>query len=157
MIFRLTVLGASLLFFILTYYKQKKHEERLLQLQQYHKVEDGVWYKFIFITNENLECTEHLRQEESCGEKCSHNYLQTIREHLRSAKATISLCIYHVTLVTILEELTDAHSRKIAVRVISDREMDYHHASITNKLREKGKYHFYHQVYKAYITKEAGL
>ncbi|KAI4470471.1 hypothetical protein MML48_1g03977 [Holotrichia oblita] len=147
MIFRLAVLGASLVSFLLTYYKQKKHEEKMVELQQQqHKVEDDVWYKFIFITNENSGCTEHLRQEESCGDKCSHNYLQTIRQHVRSAKASISLCIYHVTLATILQELTEAHSRQIVVRVISDREMDYHHASITKKLKEKGKYHIHNPV-----------
>ncbi|KRT78710.1 hypothetical protein AMK59_6403, partial [Oryctes borbonicus] len=96
------------------------------------------WYKFIFITQENFGCLEHLRQEVSCGDKCSHNYLQTIKEHLHSAKVSISLCIYHITLDSIFEELTDAHSRNIIVRIITDREMNYHSASITEKLKKLG-------------------
>lgn len=137
MVLQLIGLGAGVISLLLIHWQKKKHEEKLCELEK-RKKSDNIWYKFLFITNENADCGEHLKEERPCGEKCSHTYLQTIREHLRSAKSSISLCIYHVTLESILDELSQVHSRKINVRIVSDKEMAHHSASIMKRLKEIG-------------------
>lgn len=129
-------LGLGALSLYLMYLRKKKHEEKLKELEEQS---ERIWYKFMFVTNENSGCVDHLRLEMPCRDKCSHNYLRKIRRHLRSAKVSISMCVYHVTLDTVFQELSRAHAHRVKVRVIADREMAHHSASIMKKLINRGR------------------
>lgn len=133
---KLLVTISGLVPIVLLYVKKRKHDENLLKIQA--KL-DHYCYNFIFVTNDNTNCVDHIRKQLPCGENCSHNYLQTILNHLSSATTSIVICIYHVTLQSILKELSDAHKRNINVRIITDREMVHHSSSIIKDLRKIGK------------------
>lgn len=84
------------------------------------KEKDPNYYHCIFINPENFNCRDHIIENESCGETCSAAYLQKILHLLRSAKLSISMCMYHLTLKQVSQELINARRRGVLVRIITD-------------------------------------
>ncbi|XP_022920636.2 mitochondrial cardiolipin hydrolase [Onthophagus taurus] len=96
------------------------------------------YYKCIFITYENYSCLQHVYNTTSCGEKCSYAYLTEILNLLKSAKSSISMCMYHLSLQQIFQEIINAKLRGVSIRIITDREMEFNSGSKISRLRQEG-------------------
>ncbi|XP_023027938.2 mitochondrial cardiolipin hydrolase [Leptinotarsa decemlineata] len=104
--------------FFLTYILRKKFDVSLKS-----KNEDNFYHQMIFIDSKNFGCKQHLIDKKECGENCSFTYQKTLQNFLSSAKVSICLCAYMLTLKHLNYELIQAHKRGINVRVITDQVM----------------------------------
>ncbi|XP_018324107.1 mitochondrial cardiolipin hydrolase-like [Agrilus planipennis] len=102
------------------------------------QVKDTDCIKCIFITARNSDCRNHLMNNYTCSPSCSMTYLIEILKFLKSAKQTISLCMYMLTLDSVYETLVEAHNSAINVRVIADSEMSRNTSSKIISLKSKG-------------------
>ncbi|RZB41644.1 mitochondrial cardiolipin hydrolase-like, partial [Asbolus verrucosus] len=69
---------------------------------------------------ENAKCREHMYSNTECGDNCSVVLLQTLVKLIAAAKLSIALCMYHLTLKQITDELINARSRGVVVQIITD-------------------------------------
>ncbi|KAG5897143.1 hypothetical protein JTB14_020872 [Gonioctena quinquepunctata] len=87
------------------------------------KDEDDFYHQIIFVDMNNFNCRQHLLDRKECGEKCSFAYQKTLQNFISSAKVSICLCVYMLTLKHLNYELIQAHKRGVSVRIITDRVM----------------------------------
>lgn len=93
----------------------------------------------LFVTPANIECRQHIFKNISCGNRCSNTYILKIVEFIESAKHSISLCMYLLTLRQIGEALCEAHKKGVIVRYITDAEMAGATGAKVKQLKECGK------------------
>ncbi|CAG9770940.1 unnamed protein product [Ceutorhynchus assimilis] len=105
---------------ILSYVLKRKYRQLTLQLQ---KQDDTSYYECMFFDFNNFCCKPHLINKEDCGENCSYTRLQRLLRYIGSAKKSISMCVYMITLQQVAKELAEASSRGVNVRVITDKTM----------------------------------
>ncbi|XP_066155070.1 uncharacterized protein [Euwallacea fornicatus] len=106
---------------IFLHYILKKHYQRLLE--DLNKPDFDSYYECIFIDYKNFNCKSHLIKLTECGESCSNTHLKRLLHYIASAKKSLKLCMFMLTLKQITTELVSAHRRGVKVQVIADRGM----------------------------------
>ncbi|XP_030751481.1 mitochondrial cardiolipin hydrolase-like isoform X2 [Sitophilus oryzae] len=104
----------------LRYLCMKKYERLKAKLREQ---EDESYYECIFFGPTNFSCRPHLIGKQDCGDYCSYTYLQRLIHYLNSAKSSISMCMYTLTLNQIAAILVTASQRGVRVRLITDKTM----------------------------------
>lgn len=128
---------------IITYFIKQRHRKRLKTILQFiKKREDAFYYHCIFFSvNENASCKQHVFDGVDCGETCSYSHLQTVLKFIASAQYSISMCMYHMTLRQITDELINARDRGVRVRLITDNVTSQMESSKMKFLKQKfGKF-----------------
>ncbi|EEZ99465.2 Mitochondrial cardiolipin hydrolase-like Protein [Tribolium castaneum] len=85
----------------------------------------------------NVMCSSHFNTHTACEDNCSVTHLNTLLRFLGSAKYSISLCMYMVTLKQVTDELIKAEDRGVKVRIITDHVMYKMERSKTKLLKER--------------------
>lgn len=106
--------------FVLQYILQKRQQK---QLQSLKEINNRSYYECIFIDYKNFGCRPHLINREECKPHCAYSYLKRLLHFLASAKTSISMCMYMLTLKQVTAELVNAHKRGVSVRLITDKGM----------------------------------
>lgn len=96
--------------------------DRFLKNRAVH-LKDNYEYKCVFTDAKNIKCREHIDIGIACGPCCSQKILQDIVKYILSAKESISMCMYLLTLREITAALVACHKAGKQVRVILDDEM----------------------------------
>ncbi|XP_050301474.1 mitochondrial cardiolipin hydrolase-like [Anthonomus grandis grandis] len=105
---------------ILRYFLKRKYEKLARQLYQ---KDDTSYYECIFFDYKNFRCKPHLINKEECGDNCSYTRLRRLLHYIGSAKKSISMCMYMLTLQQVCSELVKASERGVTVRLITDKIM----------------------------------
>ncbi|CAH1963003.1 unnamed protein product [Acanthoscelides obtectus] len=93
---------------------------RYRRLKKALKCQEKFYYNVIFINMRNVDCKQHLISRKECGNSCSYVQLQKILHFVSSAKVSICVCMYMLTLKQFSQELIKAHKRGVKIRVILD-------------------------------------
>lgn len=70
-----------------------------------------------------FNCRTHLIDAKDCCEECSSVYQKQITSFISSAKVSICLCMYMISLKDIIFAMINASNRGVKVRVITDNVM----------------------------------
>lgn len=105
---------------VLHYILEKREQKRLQSLKE---INNQSYYECIFVDYKNFGCRSHLINKEECGPHCAFSYLERLLHFLASAKTSISMCMYMLTLKQVATELVNAHKRGVTVRLITDKGM----------------------------------
>lgn len=97
-------------------------KKKLQQLQDEDSDSD-YYHQCKFITMKQFNCRAHLLKEQECSEYCSSIYEKTILSFISSAKMSICLCMYMVSLKKICFAMIKASKRGVKIRVITDKIM----------------------------------
>ncbi|XP_008199667.1 mitochondrial cardiolipin hydrolase [Tribolium castaneum] len=130
-------LGATVLPMILNYLIKRRHKFKLKKLRDEKWDQDSSYYHCIFFTMKNVMCSSHFNTHTACEDNCSVTHLNTLLRFLGSAKYSISLCMYMVTLKQVTDELIKAEDRGVKVRIITDHVMYKMERSKTKLLKER--------------------
>lgn len=106
--------------FILRYFLRKKYQKLYDSLEE---DDDKSYYECIFFDYKNFYCKPHLINRQDCGDHCSYTQLERLLHYIGSAKKSISMCVYMVTLKQVSNELVNASHRGVTVRFITDKAM----------------------------------
>lgn len=98
------------------------------------------WLEDVVKTFRTAEARVPVKPEGSAGAYFSPGTgcLEAIRRQLRSARASLRICVFTVTDDRITSELLAAHERNVQVRIITDDEKSYDAGSDVNRLRKAG-------------------
>lgn len=117
---------------------KKRHKilEEDLNAQYYHQCN--------FINMKQFNCRPHLLEVKECGDFCSLVYEKEIRSLIASAKISVCICMYIISLKEVIFALIRASRRGVEVRVITDKVMLKTDVMQRNfaKLKNLGKFHF---------------
>ncbi|XP_044271723.1 mitochondrial cardiolipin hydrolase-like [Tribolium madens] len=131
-------LSATAIPVILNYLIKRRHKFKLKKLQDEKWEQDRNYYHCIFITMKNMKCLSHFNSGAECeDDNCSITHLNTLLRFLGSAKYSISLCMYMLTLRQVTDELIKAEDRGVNVRIITDNVIFKMQNSKTKLLKEK--------------------
>lgn len=121
----------------LHYFLKRRYKKLIENL----KDEDNYYHQCIFINMRNFGCKQHLVNKNECSDYCSYSQLKTLINFISSAKLSICLCMYTLTLKQINIELVKAHKRGVNLRIITDQVMLKTDAANFNFsiLKEKGR------------------
>ncbi|XP_046994681.1 mitochondrial cardiolipin hydrolase isoform X1 [Schistocerca americana] len=118
--FKPKVLGAIVISVILSeliWYSYKKYYKPRKPTRKNYPVVNEV----IFFTDKGVNCRQHIYRCGSCGnEDCSDYKLRRLIKFLQSAKRTLDICIYMITIQDIADAVKTVHSRGVRVRVIAE-------------------------------------
>lgn len=88
--------------------------------------EDNVsqyYHQCKFVDMRHFNCRAHLIERKECGEECSLVYEKEIVSFITSAKKSICMCMYIITLKDVIFAVINASKRGVIVRVITDKVM----------------------------------
>ncbi|XP_066250255.1 mitochondrial cardiolipin hydrolase-like [Euwallacea similis] len=122
-------LGLTALPIFLHYILKKRYQR---QLQDLNKPDLDSYYECIFIDYKNFNCKPHLIKLTECGENCSTTHLKRLLHYIASAKTSVKLCMFMLTLKQVTAELVGVHKRGVKVQVIADRGMSQNAAVQSN-------------------------
>ncbi|KAL1516653.1 hypothetical protein ABEB36_000536 [Hypothenemus hampei] len=111
----LTVIPIFLRYFV------KKHYEKLLK--DLDQPDNNCYYECVFIDYKNFYCKPHLINRQECGDHCSYTQLKRLLHYITSAKKSVSMCMYTLTLRQVTEELVKVSQKGVTVRLITDKVM----------------------------------
>nr|CAI5858747.1 unnamed protein product [Callosobruchus analis] len=106
--------------------------KRYQRLRKALKCREKFYYNVIFMDMRNFDCKQHLIHRKECGNSCSYVQLQKLLHFVASAKISICVCMYMLTLKQFSHELIKAHKRGIKIRIILDLVMSKTEASQFN-------------------------
>ncbi|XP_018576423.1 mitochondrial cardiolipin hydrolase-like [Anoplophora glabripennis] len=104
----------------LHYFINRKYKKLLANL---NLKDEDYYHQCLFIDMKNFKCKQHLINKDECCDHCSYNHLKTLINFISSAKLSICLCMYTLTLKQINVELIKAHKRGVNLRIITDQVM----------------------------------
>lgn len=106
--------------FVLRYFLKQKYENLNKKLQNQ---EDESYYQCIFFGSRNFRCKSHFLEKSDCGEFCSYTQFQRLLHYIASAKKSVSLCMYILTLKEVQTALIQLSRKGVKVRIITDKVM----------------------------------
>ncbi|KAH1008856.1 mitochondrial cardiolipin hydrolase isoform X2 [Dendroctonus ponderosae] len=74
-----------------------------------------------FLKKRNFCCKPHLISKQECGYICSYTRLERLLRYIGSAKKSISMCMYMMTLQQIKDALISAARRGVLIRFVIDK------------------------------------
>ncbi|XP_060534635.1 mitochondrial cardiolipin hydrolase-like [Cylas formicarius] len=105
---------------IISYFLSKRYRKFTSKLQN---ADDNSYYQCIFFDYKNFNCRTHFLNKNECGDACSYVHLIRLLKFIESAKHSISMCMYMLTLKQVSTVLVNAARRGVNVRVIMDKAM----------------------------------
>lgn len=130
------VICLTLSTYIVKLFIKWRYEKRLQEdnnSQYYHQCK--------FINMNQFNCRPHLLEGTQCCEDCASVYEKEILSFISSAKLSICMCMYMISLKEVISALIKASKRKVKVQVITDKVMLKTEVIQRNmkRLEEKGK------------------
>ncbi|KAF7283744.1 mitochondrial cardiolipin hydrolase zuc [Rhynchophorus ferrugineus] len=115
--------------FFLRYVIKQKYEKLRKALQDQ---EDDSYYQCLFFGPKNFSCKSHFYDKKECGEFCSFTQFERLIHYIVSAKKSVSLCMYILTLKQVQTSLIQLNRKGIKVRIITDKVM--HQTKVAQEL-----------------------
>lgn len=104
---------------ILRYLVKKRYKQLVIDLKNLPK--ETTYYECMFFDYKNFQCKPHFVNKQECGNICSYTRLKRLLRYIDTAKKSISICMYVMTLKQINDQLISAAKRGVLVRLIIDR------------------------------------